>query len=187
MRGNLIAVTLALAVLASMLVPTAATHVRAADVTVNSASVAALPLAGVVPARAALFDKTRFLLHMGAAFYAFHHFVWARYKSGGFAKGARGRTGNFVKAALALLFAYHEVKVADGIANSSHSAILHALAAPLNNLLSLFNTDAGKLKQGNYNPSDITNLNKAVNGVGSQASSGGYAIKDIPTPVPGAS
>jgi hypothetical protein len=187
MRGKLIAVILAFAVLASMLVPTAATRVHAADIAAHNAAAFTPPAAGVAPARAALFDKTRFLLHMGAAFYAFPHFVWARYKNGGFASGAKGRTGNFVKAGIALLFAYHEVKVAYGIANSSHSATLHALVSPLNKLQSLFNTEATKLKSGNFNSSDITNLNSAVTNLGSQAGSNGYTIKDITTPVPGAS
>jgi hypothetical protein len=186
MKGSLIAVTLALAVLVTMLIPGATTRVHAANIVAPSAAVSA-PVAGVAPARAALFDKTRFLLHMGVAFYAFHHFVWARYKSGGFASGAKGRTGNFVKAGIALLFSYHEVKVAYGIANSSHSATLHVLVAPLNKLQSLFNTEAAKLKGGNYNPSDITNLNSAVTNLGSQAGAGGYTIKDITAPVPGAS
>lgn len=186
MKRTLIALALALAVLASMLVPSATTRASAAHSVTHSAAIS-LPVAGVAPARAALFDKTRFVLHMGLAFYAFHHFVYARYKSGGFASGAKGRTGNFVKAGIALLFAYHEVKVAYGIANSSSSGTLHALVSPLNKLQSLFNTEASKLKSGNYSPSDITNLNSAVTSLGSQASSGGFNIKDITALVPGAS
>src|ERR687884_1626997 len=82
----------------------------------------------------AFLDKTRFLLHAGAGFYAFHHFVWARYKNGGFSASDPHRKSNIVKAAIALLFAYHEFKVSYRIANNSHSKTLHLLVLPLNKL-----------------------------------------------------
>lgn len=136
---------------------------------------------------AAFFDKTRFLLHTGAAFFAFHHFVYKRYKEGGFASGAQGRTGNFIKAGIALLFSYHELKVAYGIANKSNSNLLHALVSPINALLGRFDHARANLTKGNYNPSDITGLNDSVNNLGRQSSSNGYKITDVPVPVPGAS
>ena len=49
----------------------------------RASAVPAAPAAGSVQAHAAIFDKTRFLLHVGLAYYAFHHFVYKRYKEGG--------------------------------------------------------------------------------------------------------
>ncbi|HWE64443.1 MAG TPA: hypothetical protein VHB98_22240 [Chloroflexota bacterium] len=187
MRSKLIAFSIAIIMLIGVVAPTAGVQAHAASAPARVAAVSGHVVDRVAPSRAAFFDKTRFLLHMGAAFYAFHHFVWARYKSGGFDSGASGRTGNFIKAGIALLFTYHELKKAYGIANSSSSKTLQLLVAPLNKLLGLVNTEAGKLKSGNYNSSDITGINDAITGLGKTAGSNGYNIKDLTVPVPGAS
>src|SRR5580704_13255761 len=79
----------------------------------------------------ALFDKTRFVAHMGAAFFAFHHWVWKPYKNGEFASGAPHRTKALLKGGAALLFAVHEVKVSEDIAHKSDSPLLHKLVAPI--------------------------------------------------------
>src|SRR5919204_2093457 len=78
----------------------------------TSAAAPAAPLATSSQSHTAILDKTRFLLHAGAAFYAFHHFVWARYKNGGFSSSDPHQKGNIVKAAIALLFSWHELKKA---------------------------------------------------------------------------
>jgi hypothetical protein len=134
----------------------------------------------------AFLDKTRFLIHAGAGFYAFHHFVWARYKNGGFSASDPHRKSNIVKAALALLFAYHEFKVAYGIAYKSNSKTLHALIAPLNKLGGSVNAVYTKLKGGQYSDADIQSLNDNINSFGKVSASDGYTIKDRAVPVPGA-
>jgi hypothetical protein len=134
----------------------------------------------------AFLDKTRFLIHAGAGFYAFHHFVWARYKNGGFSASDPHRKSNIVKAALALLFAYHEFKVAYGIANKSSSKTLQLLVAPLNKLGSSVSAVATKLKGGQYDDTDIQSLNDNFNAFGKLSGSDGYTIKDRTVPIPGA-
>jgi hypothetical protein len=61
-------------------------------------------------AHPALFDKTRFVLHLGLAYFAFHHFVYKPYKAGSFKAGASHRTTSIIKAGVALLITYHELK-----------------------------------------------------------------------------
>ena len=151
----------------------------------TSAAAPAAPAATSSQTHAAILDKTRFLLHAGAGFYAFHHFVWARYKNGGFSASDPHRKGNIVKAALALLFAYHEFKVAYGIAYKSNSKTLHALIAPLNRLGGAVNTVYTRLKGGQYSDADIQSLNNNVNSFGRLSASDGYTIKDRAVPVPG--
>jgi hypothetical protein len=151
-----------------------------------AARTATIQVDSAVHARAAFLDKTRFLLHMGAAYYAFHHFVYARYKSGGFASGASHRTSNMVKAGIALLFSVHELKVAYGIANGSNSKLLHALVSPINALVSKASGEATKLKGGNFSTSDLNTLNSSYTGVSTQANTNGYGFKDVTVPVPGA-
>jgi hypothetical protein len=151
-----------------------------------SAAAPAAPAATSVQTHAAFLDKTRFLLHAGAGFYAFHHFVWARYKNGGFSASDPHRKGNIVKAALALLFAYHEFKLAYGIANKSSSKTLQLLVAPLNKLGSTVNTVYTKLKGGQYSDADIQSLNDNINSFGKVSASDGYTIKDRAVSIPGA-
>ena len=146
----------------------------------------AAPAAGAVRSHAAIFDKTRFVLHMGLAYYAFHHFVYKRYKEGGFAKGAPHRVRNIVKAGIAVLFTYHELKVAYKIANNSHSKLLHALVAPLNALTGQADRLQARLKKGQYSEADLRKFTDGVNAFGTQAARNGFTIKDVPTPVPGA-
>src|ERR671935_963442 len=144
----------------------------------TSAAVPAAPAATSSQTRAAFLDKTRFLAHAGVGFYAFHHFVWARYKNGGFSASDPHRKSNIVKAAIALLFAYHEFKVAYRIANNSNSKTLQLLVAPLNKLGSSVNAVATKLKGGQYSDTDIESLNDNITSFGKLAGSDGYTIKD---------
>ena len=65
--------------------------------------------------------KTRFLLHAGLAIGAFRHFVYVPFKAGKFKSGAPGRIKSMAVAGAAALFAYHELKVAKGFAESDKS------------------------------------------------------------------
>lgn len=58
------------------------------------------------------FAKTKFLLHSGLAFGAFHRYIYRPYRAGAFRKGAPGRAKALVKAGASAVFAYHELKVA---------------------------------------------------------------------------
>jgi len=155
----------------------AASGVRASAASVVTASA---PVASLVHQNPAIFDKTRFLLHMGFAYYAFHHFVYLRYKQGSFSKGASHRLFTLGKAALALVFAYHEIKVAIGIANSSNSGFLHTLVKPINALGGKMNSVANSFRGGNFDPSQVTDLAHTSDIVGSQA--GGIVDRTVPIP-----
>jgi hypothetical protein len=152
----------------------------------TSAAAPAAPVATSPQTHPAILDKTRFLAHAGAGFYAFHHFVWARYKNGGFSASDPHRKSNIVKAALALAFAYHEFKLAYGIAYKSNSKTLHALIAPLNQLGSAVNTVYTKLRGGQYSDADIQSVNDNISSFGKVSASDGYTIKDKAVLVPGA-
>ena len=47
------------------------------------------------------FAKTKFVLHMGLAFGAFHRYVYKPWKSGSFSSGAKGRVKAILKAGTA--------------------------------------------------------------------------------------
>lgn len=148
---------------------------------------AAAPAVRHAQAHAAFFDKTRFLLHMGVAFFAFHHFIYEPFKAHAFSKGAPHRTSSIVKAGLAALFAAHEVKVAYGIAKGSSSPTLRKLVSPISKLASTFSSAGTKFKNNpsTYSDSAVNSMGGSVNYIGSTASKGGYGIKDIVTHIPG--
>jgi len=97
------------------------------------AAVGAAPVAARVHSNpaGAFTDKIKFLFHMGLAYYAVHHFVILPYQRHDFSAGSAHRTTAFIKAGVALLFAYHEAKVSYNIAVNSKSTLLRTLVKPL--------------------------------------------------------
>lgn len=142
-------------------------------------------LAGPFSSSFALLDKTRFVAHLGAGFFAFHHWVLSPFQHGQFSAGAPGRTGSMVKGGLALLFAVHEVKVAENIAHKSNDPLLQKLDASLMKLEGSFGSLGQSLKQGKLDPAQINSLAQDTSGLASTAAAGGQPIRDIPTPIPG--
>ena len=143
-----------------------------------------LLLAALSPSHA-LFDKTRFAAHLGAAYFAFHHWVLAPYTQGKFTAGAPGRAGGLVKGGLAMLFAVHEVKVAEKIARTSHDPLLQKLDGGLMNLQNTFAHAGQNLKSGTFKAADIDQLSRDTNTFGSAAAAAGQPIRDLPVTVPG--
>ncbi|HVA88524.1 MAG TPA: hypothetical protein VNL71_01650 [Chloroflexota bacterium] len=144
-----------------------------------SAAAPAIHPASAAATHAAFLERTRFLADMGLAYYAFHHFVYARYQNGGFSYGARGRAGNFVKAAIALLFAYNRLSAAEKIAAKSHSRLLHILASPLTLLLGGVALEHTRLQRGQYQAGDLRQLGDSFDSFDRGATSKGYAIRDL--------
>lgn len=133
----------------------------------------------------AIFDKTRFALHLGAAYFAFHHWDLKPYQQGKFSAGAPGRTASMVKGGLALAFAAHEVSVARKVAHNSRSPVLQKLDAGLNNLSTEMSTLGGRLKGGNLNPADLKALDSDTQSLSAQSAAVGQPIKDVPVAIPG--
>ena len=141
--------------------------------------------AGSLTQSSAFLDKTRFVAHLGVAYFVFHHWVLHPYQTGAFASGAPHRTSTIVKGGVALLFAVHEVKVAKKIADTSKDPLLQKLDGGLAGLTGSFASVGAKLKSGHFDPKDIEGLNGATSALGSQAAAGGAPIKDVPVAIPG--
>lgn len=133
----------------------------------------------------ALFDKTRFVLHLGAAYFAFHHWDLKPYQQGKFAAGAPGRTASLVKGGLALAFAAHEVTVARKVAANSSSPLLQKLDGGMNSLSTEMSSVGARLKGGNLNPADLKALDTDTQKFGADSAAVGQTIKDVPVPIPG--
>ena len=117
------------------------------------------------------FDKTKFVLHAGLAFGAFHHFIYAPYK-----KGTLHGVGTLVKAGLAGLFTVHELKLAKADAESSPT--LCHLAAPFDKASAAISSSLGQIKSGKASSQDIESLNNDVNAVQRGAQADGVPAPD---------
>ena len=144
-----------------------------------------LMVATVLSPSFAILDKTRFALHLGAAFFSFHHWVYKPYKGGDFQAGQPHRLKSMIKGGAALLFAVHEIKVSSKIAHNSSSPLLQKIAGGLDNLQAEYSTLGQKLKGGNFNPADIETMNSHVSASSLASSAAGIPIKDKETAIPG--
>ena len=140
-------------------------------------------VASVMSPSYAFLDKTRFVAHLGVAYFCFHHWVLKPFQAGTFTSGSpQSRIVPIAKGGAALLFAYHEVKVADKIAKNSNSPLLQKLDGALTGLETQFSTVGAKLKGGHFDPADITSLSSATDALKGNAATSGVNIKDVAVP-----
>lgn len=150
-----------------------------------SAALAIALVAGAFSPASAFLDKTRFLAHIGVAYFAFHHWVMNPYREGAFAQGAPHRTAAIVKGGVALLFAVHEVHVSEKIARKSKDPLLQKLDGAVAGLANSFTSVGQRMKAGQLRPGDVGALTSQTTTVGAQAAANGAPIKDVRAPVPG--
>jgi hypothetical protein len=121
------------------------------------------------------FAKTKFLLHAGLAFGAFHHFILGPVRAGDL-KHPFSHKLTLIKAGLASLFVYHELKLAAHDAQSSK--ILRVLVSPLTLAAGAIHALKSSLTSGGANPQSVSNVNSSLARIGSQASADGQSISD---------
>jgi len=123
------------------------------------------------------FAKTKFVIHVGLAFGAFHRYIYKPLKAGAFKSGAPGRVKALVKAAAAAIFAVHELKVAhEDALSDSH---LRPIASKVDALGSKLGSLGSALKGGSLNPADILGSAGAVDALGAASGGLGAAIKEV--------
>lgn len=124
------------------------------------------------------FAKTKFLLHTGLAFGAFHRYLYKPYRAGTYTSGsAVHKVLVFGKAGAAALFIKREVRLA--IVDVQASPILcKSLAAPLSSLSDKIGGVVSKLKSGDT--SAIQDAQTAVTSIEGAAAKGGAAITEDP-------
>ncbi len=121
------------------------------------------------------FAKTKFLLHTGLAFGAFHRYLYKPFQAGDFKSGAHGRIASFVKAGTSALFIKREVRLASEDVKANPT-LCKAIAAPLKTVGDTISGAVTSLKGGNA--SGITAVQSAVTAAESNASSAGTPIKE---------
>jgi len=125
------------------------------------------------------FAKSRFVLHTGEAFGAFHRYLYKPYKAGSFHKGSPGRLKAFVKAGAAALFIKRQVRLATEDVKANPT-LCKAVAAPLAKVGDTISGAVSKLKGGDA--SGITDANTSIDGIKSSSASNGVAVKEDPNP-----
>ncbi len=121
------------------------------------------------------FAKTKFILHAGLAFGAFHHFIYAPIKAGDLKHPFLHKLA-LVKAGLAALFVYHELKLA--LHDAQSSKLLSKLVSPITALQNKFQGLGSKLSSGSVNPADISQANSQISSVSQGASAAGQPITE---------
>ncbi|NJP22859.1 hypothetical protein FLW53_01280 [Microbispora sp. SCL1-1] len=126
------------------------------------------------------FAKTRFALHAGLALGAFHRYIYKPLRSGGFKAGADKRKRTIAKAAIAGVFALHQLKVAKRFARANPT-----LCRAVEGVSSRFKTLAGKLHDGTATPADIAAGKSSIDGLQRDALRTGYKFKEQNVTIPG--
>ena len=121
------------------------------------------------------FAKTKFVLHAGLAFGAFHRWIYKPAKAGDLSHPLEHKLTT-VKAALAAAFVYHELKLA--LADAQADPTLSKLVAPITDLQNKLHGLAGSVKSGGASQADVNGLDSAVSSIESQASAAGQPITE---------
>ena len=118
---------------------------------------------------------TKFVLHAGLAFGAFHHWIYKPVKAGALKHPFEHKLA-LIKAGLAALFVTHELRLAVG--DAKQSKVLKPVVAPLtaaaDKLAGLKNSITG----GSVNPSDLDGVNAQLSQAGQAAKSAGASVTE---------
>ena len=119
------------------------------------------------------FAKTKFLIHAGLAFGAFHRYLYKPLREGAFSHPLQHKLA-LVKAAAAVAFIVHELGIAREDAQAS--AVLRRLFSPPGALAGSVGALAAGLKAGHPDGTAVSSANGAIGSIESLASSAGARV-----------
>jgi hypothetical protein len=119
------------------------------------------------------FAKTKFILHAGLAFGAFHHFIWKPYRAGDFRHPFSHKL-TLVEAGLAVLFVRHELVLA--LHDAQSSPTLSKLVSPITALENRLHGLDTAVRGGDG--STLGSDNAAVGQIEQQAGQAGQPIQE---------
>lgn len=123
------------------------------------------------------FAKTKFVLHGGLAFGAFHRYLYKPYQAGAFASGQSGRIVALVKGGASALFIKREIRLMSEDVKAN-PALCNAIAAPLANVGNTISGAIDRLKGGDS--SGLTAAETAITDIKGKAASSGNTITEDP-------
>lgn len=121
------------------------------------------------------FAKTKFLLHAGLAFGAFHRYVYKPFRAGVFSHPFLHKL-SLLKAGLAALFIAHELKIAAVDVRSSK--LLSTLFSPLTAVAAKLSALRSSITGGSVSAADLGGVQSQLSSIGKTASSHGQTIQD---------
>jgi hypothetical protein len=124
--------------------------------------------------------KTKFILHAGLAYFAFHRYLWEPYKAGDL-KHPLDHKLTLAKAGIASLFVYHELKEASVDVKSSK--LLSKLFSPLIAVSHKLSSLKSDLLSGNTNA--VQSIQNDLGSIKNQAGSLGASINPVHSNIPG--
>jgi len=141
----------------------------------SSSSAAAPAAAGTSTTGQIKLAKTKFVLHAGLAFGAFHRWIYKPAKAGTL-RHPFEHPLTAAKAALAGAFVYHELKLA--LADAQSDPTLSKLVAPVTALQNKIHGVAGSVKSSGVSTGDAGGLDSAISSIKGAASSAGATINE---------
>jgi len=123
------------------------------------------------------FAKTKFVLHGGLAFGAFHRYLYKPYQAGAFASGQNGRVVALIKGGVSALFIKREIRLMSEDAKAN-PALCNAIAAPLANVGNSITGAVDRLKGGDS--TGLTAAETAITDIKGKAASSGNTITEDP-------
>ena len=126
--------------------------------------------------------KTKFVLHAGLAFGAFHRWIYKPAKAGTL-RHPFEHPLTAAKAALAGAFVYHELKLA--LADAQSDPTLSKLVAPITALQNKIHGVADSVKSSGVSGGDAGGLDSAISSIKGDASSAGATINEQTPSSPG--
>lgn len=119
--------------------------------------------------------KTKFVLHAGLAFGAFHRWIYKPLKAGELTHPLSHKLAT-LKAAAAAVFTYHELKLA--LAAAQADPTLSHLVAPITALQNKLSGVGSSLKSGTVDASQIEGANGSVGSIHNAATAAGAPITE---------
>ena len=156
-----------------------ATAAASASTAGPAGSTTAAGSAGCPTSNTTTFAKTKFVLHSGLAFGAFHRYIYKPIKAGTFSSGAHGRISAFIKAGLAALFIKREVRLAYGDAKANPT-LCKTIAAPLQAVGDKISGAVSSLRGGDT--TGVTGIQQSVQQAEANSSAAGTTINENSNP-----
>ena len=141
----------------------------------SSSPTSAGTAASVTSSSSVSLPTTKFVLHAGLAFGAFHHWIYKPIKAGAL-KHPFSNKLTLIKAGLAALFVSHELRLA--VDDAKASKVLKPVVAPLTAAADKLEGLKSSITGGSVNPSDLDNINSQLGQAGQTAKSAGASIKE---------
>jgi len=121
------------------------------------------------------FAKTKFVLHAGLAFGAFHRYIYKPARAGSFSHPLSHKL-TLVKAGIAAAFVYHGLKLA--LRDAQSSPTLSKLVSPITALDNRLHGLGGDIKGGHVSSASLSQDNSSIDSIKNQSAGAGQPIQE---------